>query len=73
MQQQSWFQSVLQYGMGAAQLWKDHSSALVEIKRLRVEALERLRAEHDGQNQNLEANLDILLDRMRQAANEEVE
>lgn len=58
--------------MGAAQLWRDHSSALVEVQRARGEALERLRAQHDAQNQNLEANLDVVLDRMRQGSSEEV-
>ena len=71
-QLQSWFQSVLQYGIGASQLWKDHSSALVEMKRSQGEALERLRTEHDAKNQNREANLDLVLDHMRQAPNEEV-
>ena len=58
--------------MGAAQLWKDHSSTLVEVQRARGEALERLRTQHDTQNQNMEANLDIVLDRMRQGSTEEV-
>lgn len=58
--------------MGAAQLWKDHSSALVEVQRVRRESLERLRAQHDTQNQNMEANLDLVLDRMRQGSTEEV-
>lgn len=71
-QQQSWLQSLVQYGMGAAQLWKDHSSALVEDQRVRRESLERLRAQHDTQNQNMEANLDLVLDRMRQGSTEEV-
>jgi hypothetical protein len=71
-QQQSWFQSVLQYGIGASQLWKHHSSALVEVKRSRGEAMERLRTEHDTKNQNREANLDLVLDHMRQAPNEEM-
>ena len=71
-QHQAWFQSALQYGIGASQLWKDISSELAEVKRSRGEALERLRAEHDSRNQNGEANLDIVLDHMRQAPNEEV-
>lgn len=71
-QQQSWFQSVLEYGMGAAQLWRDHSSDMVKVKRLQREELERLRDEHDTRNQNREANLDLVLDHMRQAPNEEV-
>jgi hypothetical protein len=71
-QHQSWFQSVLQYGMGVGQLWRDHSSALAEVRRSREEALERLRVEHDIRNQNVEANLDMVLDHMRQAPNEQV-
>lgn len=72
MQHQSWFQSVLQYGMGAAQLWRDHNTALMKVQRSRGEELERLRSEHDTRNQNREANLDLVLDHMRQAPNEEV-
>ena len=34
--------------------------------------MERLRTEHDTKNQNREANLDLVLDHMRQAPNEEV-
>lgn len=71
-QHQSWFQSILQYGMGAAQLWRDHSATLTDVKRSREEALERLRVQHDIKNQNGEANLDIVLDHMRQAPNEQV-
>ena len=63
---------MLQYGIGAAQLWRDYSSALVEVKRSQGEALERVRVEHDAGNQNREANLDLVLDHMRQAPNEEV-
>ena len=44
----------------------------MKVKRSRGEALEQLRAEHDVRNQNQEANLDVVLDHMRQASNEEV-
>ena len=71
-QTQSWFQDILQYGMGAAQLWRDASTALAEARRSREEALERLRVDHDVRNQNGEANLDLVLDHMRQAPNEQV-
>lgn len=71
-EQQSWFQSVLQYGIGAAQLWRDYSAALLEVKRSQGEALEQLRVDHDSGNQNREAGLDLILDHMRQAPNEEV-
>ena len=71
-QHQSWFHSVLEYGMGAAQLWRDHSTAVAEVKRSREKDLAQLREEHDRRNQNGEANLDLVLDHMRQAPNEEV-
>ena len=37
------------------------------------ESLEKCRSLHDVDNQNLEANLDVVLDRLRQGASEEVE
>ena len=36
------------------------------------ESLKKCRSLHDGHNQNLEANLDVLLDRLRQGASQEV-
>lgn len=72
IQQQSWFHTVLQYGIGASEVWKEYSSKLSEIKRSRNEILEQVRSEHDIRNQNVEANLDIVLDHMRQAPNEQV-
>ena len=71
-QQQSWLQSMVQFSVSAAQLWRDHSHALDQVKRSRAEAMEQLRSHHDKQNQNLEANLDLVLDHMRQAASEMV-
>lgn len=72
LQHQSWFQSVLQYGMGAAQLWRDHNTAIMNVRRSRGEELGHHRSEHDTRNQTREANLDLVLDHMRQAPNEEV-
>lgn len=72
MQHESWFQSVLQYGMGVAQLWRDHNAALINVRRSRGEELDCHRSEHDTRNQTREANLDLVLDHMRQAPNEEV-
>ena len=40
--------------------------------RTRDEALESAREEHDVENQTLEANLDLMLDRLRQSATPEV-
>lgn len=34
--------------------------------------LEKVRSDHDMENQNLEANLDVVLDRLRQAPTHEV-
>ena len=36
------------------------------------EELENIRGKHDAQNQNLEANLDVVLDRLRQGPIHEV-
>ena len=70
--QGSQFQSLYQYGQGAAHLWDSHAVTLEERERAFQEVLEKCRHQHDVENQNLEANLDVVLDRLRQSASKEV-
>lgn len=67
------FRSLYQYGQGAAHLWDTHAVTLEERERAFQEDLEKCRHQHDMENQNLEANLDVLLDRLRQSASKEVD
>ena len=66
------FQSLYQYSQGAAHLWDTHVVALEGRERAFQEGLEKCRHQHDVENQNLEANLDIVLDRLRQSVSQEV-
>ena len=66
------FQSLYQYGQGAAHLWDTHLVTIEEMERAFQENLEDCRRQHDVENQNLEANLDVVLDRLRQGASQEV-
>ena len=66
------FQSLYQYSQGAAHLWDTHVVVLEGRERAFQEGLEKCRHQHDVENQNLEANLDVMLDRLRQSASQEV-
>ena len=70
--QNAQFDSLYQYGQGAAHLWDTHLVTLEGKEREFHEDLEKCRHRHDGENQNLEANLDVVLDRLRQSASQEV-
>lgn len=71
--QSTQFESLFQYGQGAAHIWDTHLVSLEEKERAFLEGLEKCRHRHDVENQNLEANLDVVLDRLRQSASHEVE
>ena len=66
------FQSLYQYFQGAAHIWDTHVVTLEGRERAFQEGLEKCRHQHDVENQNLEANLDVVLDRLRQSASQEV-
>eukprot|EP00794_Sanderia_malayensis_P016105 gene16105-17726_t len=66
------FRSLFKYLQGAAHIWDSHELALIKEERELQERLDKNRKEHDTQNQIKEAKLDIVLDRMRQDASEEV-
>ena len=70
--QSAQFQSLYQYSQGAAHLWDTHVVTVEERERAFQEGLENCRHQHDVENQNLEANLDVVLDRLRQSASQEV-
>lgn len=70
--QSTQFHSLYQYGQGVAHLWDTHRVTLEEKERSFQEDLEECRHQHDVENQNLEANLDVVLDRLRQSASQEV-
>ena len=70
--QSAQFQSLYQHAQGAAHLWDTHLITLEEMERVFQEDLENCRHQHDVENQNLEANLDVVLDRLRQSASQEV-
>ncbi|XP_033116151.1 coiled-coil domain-containing protein 180-like [Anneissia japonica] len=63
---------LFKYAQGAGHLWDVHEIGLAKRERQLQEMLEACRHEHDNQNQDTEANLDIIMDRMRQEATEEV-
>ncbi|KAL5484522.1 hypothetical protein EMCRGX_G021038 [Ephydatia muelleri] len=69
--QQAQFQALFQYAQGAASLWDSHVDAKDNTQRQHQDVLVKLRAQHDLENQNLEANLDIILDRLRQCSAKE--
>jgi len=70
--QRSQFHALFQYAQGPAHLWDSHTSALAEMEKTFQEGLEKCRSVHDVENQNMEANLDVVLDRLRQGASQEV-
>ena len=68
----SHFTSLFQYSQGASHLWDTYLLNLDETSRTHEHQLASLRSQHDTNNQTLEANLDYVLDRLRQASSQEV-
>ncbi|XP_071821141.1 coiled-coil domain-containing protein 180-like isoform X2 [Apostichopus japonicus] len=63
--------SLFKYAQGAAHLWDVHEINLAKRERELQEKLEECRHNHDNVNQQMEANLDIVLDRLRQESSKE--
>ncbi|CAL1536576.1 unnamed protein product [Lymnaea stagnalis] len=57
---------LFKFSQGAAHLWDVHEIGLARLERTLQEKLEDCRHKHDQSNQEKEANLDIVMDRMRQ-------
>uniref|UniRef100_A0A1X7V319 DUF4456 domain-containing protein n=1 Tax=Amphimedon queenslandica TaxID=400682 RepID=A0A1X7V319_AMPQE len=67
----SHFMMLFQFAQGAAHIWDTHSSKLDEASRQHKEGLANHRKNHDLRNQTMEANLDFVIDRMRQSSSPE--
>ncbi|XP_077986671.1 coiled-coil domain-containing protein 180-like [Glandiceps talaboti] len=63
--------SLFKFAQGAAHVWDVHEIGLAKQERELQEKLETCRHEHDSKNQDLEANLDIIMDRLRQESSEQ--
>lgn len=63
--------SLFKFSQGMAHLWDVHEIGLARQERALQEKLEECRHDHDYVNQVAEANLDLVMDRMRQDATEE--
>lgn len=61
---------LFKFAQGAAHVWDVHEIGLAKQERALQEKLEQCRQVHDNQNQDKEAHLDIIMDRMRQDATE---
>ena len=70
--QDSQLQSLFQFAQGAAHLWDEHQLASTEQENGLKTELGKSRQAHDSNNQLLEAELDLIMDRMRQDKTEEV-
>ena len=66
------FLKLFQYAQGAADQWDNHQSCLHEVESAYLDRLRETREKHDQENQFQEINLDIILDRLRQAASQAV-
>ncbi|XP_059166254.1 coiled-coil domain-containing protein 180-like isoform X2 [Physella acuta] len=62
--------ALFKYIQGVAHLWDLHEIGLAKQERALQEKLELCRQKHDQSNQEKEAHLDIVMDRMRQDASE---
>ncbi|XP_064648966.1 coiled-coil domain-containing protein 180-like isoform X2 [Lineus longissimus] len=62
--------SLFKFAQGSAHVWDVHEIGLARQERGLQEKLENCRHDHDNENQDKEANLDIIMDRMRQDASE---
>ncbi|KAK7495733.1 hypothetical protein BaRGS_00012953, partial [Batillaria attramentaria] len=63
--------SLFKFAQGIAHVWDMHEIGLAKQERALQEKLDECRHSHDYANQEAEANLDIVMDRMRQDATEE--
>lgn len=63
--------SLFKFCQGAAHVWDVHELGLARQERALQEKLDTCRHSHDNENQDREANLDIVMDRMRQDASEQ--
>nr|XP_022322527.1 coiled-coil domain-containing protein 180-like isoform X13 [Crassostrea virginica] len=61
---------LFKFAQGSAHVWDVHEIGLAKQERALQEKLEQCRQVHDNQNQDKEAHLDIIMDRMRQDATE---
>ncbi|KAI0222949.1 hypothetical protein LSAT2_025799 [Lamellibrachia satsuma] len=62
--------ALFKFCQGAAHIWDVHELGLAKQERALHERLDECRHQHDNENQELEAELDIVMDRMRQEASE---
>ncbi|ELU16401.1 hypothetical protein CAPTEDRAFT_163477 [Capitella teleta] len=62
--------SLFKFSQGAAHIWDVHELGLAKQERKLQEDLDGCRQKHDNVNQDGEANLDIMMDRMRQDSTE---
>lgn len=62
--------ALFKFSQGAAHVWDTHEIGLARQERALQEKLETARRAHDQANQEKEAHLDIVMDRMRQDASE---
>ncbi|GFO20007.1 coiled-coil domain-containing protein 180-like [Plakobranchus ocellatus] len=62
--------ALFKFSQGAAHVWDTHEIGLARQERALQEKLEAARRAHDQSNQEKEAHLDIVMDRMRQDASE---
>lgn len=69
--QQTQFIALFQYAQGSAHIFDTHLSKMNKISRDKDDALTHKRSQHDLENQTMEANLDIVLDRLRQSSSTE--
>lgn len=70
--QKDQFSDLFHFVQEATLLWNDQKGVIEQILRTYEDNLERFRLQHDNTNQNLEANLDVVLDRLRQCSSTEI-
>ena len=70
--QEAEFFKLFEYAQGAADQWESHQSCLHEVEKAYLDRLCSTREKHDQENQFQEISLDIVLDRLRQAASQVV-
>ena len=68
--QEAEFLKIFQYAQGAADQWENHQFSLREVESEYLDRLGTTRERHNQENQFQEISLDIILDRLRQAASQ---
>ncbi|XP_074654547.1 coiled-coil domain-containing protein 180-like [Tubulanus polymorphus] len=63
--------SLFKFAQGSAHIWDVHEIGLAKQERNLLERLENCRKKHDNENQEREAVLDMMMDKLRQEANEQ--